>query len=446
MIPRYTLKPFDKLWSDESKFRHWLKVELAVLYARMQLGEITGDAYEAISECANFDVERIDELEAEFDHDLIAFVVCVQEYIEKAGYKEYASEFHKKLTSFDTEDPALVLMLRSALNEILNQLNSLIDTFKAKSIEHKWSLMMAITHGQNAEPGSFGALLLVYYNELLRCRERFFVILDDDLSEAKISGSVGIYGELNPEIEKIALDRLGLEPAKAETQIMQRDRIANLLSAITITGSVIEQISRTLWEMMRSSNKLLEEPRRTKQRGSSAMVHKKNPILTERMMGMPRVLRGYILAAMEGIATPECRDISQSCVERIIIPDSTTLIHYMLSKMTNLIGKMTVFKEAMADDVNVKSYGVWASQIIRNNLMSNGLDYNTAYDFLQNLCFCAVNENVHLKTLLSQSTFDIKGNKTVHDFLSVNLDELFNATNYIRNGINHIYEQNGLTE
>lgn len=440
MLQRYTLEPMKRLWGNsQTKFQFWLKVELAMLKARQLAGQLSEDAYNAIATHAKIDVARIDQLESEYRHDMIAFVVAVQESLSAAGVGQYKEELHKLLTSYDIEDPAMILMLRQAVELILVELELLSDALTAKAYEHKQTIMIARTHGQFAEPTTFGHLLLVHYYEIQRSIDRLKHALDTDLSEGKMSGAVGSYAGIDPALEAAALRELGLMPAKAETQILQRDRHANLLSIIAIAGSSIERLARTFWEMMRSEVGELQEPRSKNQRGSSAMAHKINPITTEQLMGLPRLLRGYALAAMEDIATPEGRDISQSSVERHIFPDATSLMHYMAHKAAGLVADLVVFPERMAHNLNVVSRGVWASQQIRNALMEAGVEYNPAYKYLQRATF---RTDLTLKQALAELSISETDPRTAVFILGQErLEACFDAWAYVRPGIEYMFQE-----
>jgi adenylosuccinate lyase len=429
------------LWSVQSKFEHWLKVELAMLKARVAKGQLSPLAFSAISGNARIDVSRIKELDKIYRHDLIAFVEAVQETLVQAGAGEYKEEFHKYLTSYDTEDPAAVLMLRSAVSLILEQLDGLYKALVEKAFEHKETLMIARTHGQYAEPDSFGRLLLVFASAVLRSINRLRLLLETELSEAKMSGAVGVYGGTDPKLEVLALRELGLRPALAETQILQRDRHAAVLNALAVAAGSIEQMARTFWEMMRSEVRELREPRSKHQRGSSAMAHKKNPILTEQFMGLPRLLRAYAQAAMENIPTPEGRDISQSSVERHIFPDATSLLHYLAHKTTSLVKDLEVLPRRMFYHLNEDSRGVWASQRVRNLLMEAGVGYSEAYTYVQGVCFVSEESERHLSAVLATLTLSRTDSRTGAAIVGRRLEGCFDAWAYIRAGVEYVFKQ-----
>lgn len=389
MLARYTLEPLRTIWTEEGKLATWLQVELAVLHARAELGQIPMEAYEAIEAHAKFDVKRIAELEERYQHDMIAFVECVRESLIGTPAEPWKDEVHRFVTSYDIEDPAMILLLREAAETIIECLLNLERALEAQASTFRNQFMIGRTHGQFAEPVSFGALLLVYANALSRSHARLQQVIDDDLHDGKISGAVGSFAGMNPEIERLALDHLGLVTSTAETQILQRDRHAALLTNLAIIAGTIEQMCRTFWEMMRSDVGELMEPRKSTQRGSSAMPQKRNPILTERLMGMARLVRAAAGASLENIATPEHRDISQSSVERHIFPDATAITHYMIVKATALVKGLVVNGDHMKETLD-RTYDTWAAQRVRYALVAKGVTDSDAYDLTQRIAFQAI--------------------------------------------------------
>jgi len=437
---RYTLKPMKTLWDPITKFQFWHSVECAWLRARVDCGELPPEAYEA-AKAANVTshmLKRIKELEDVYDHDMIAFVVAIKEQMG-----EWASEYHKGITSYDIEDPAFIMRLRSAWMLILGEALELESALREKAKEHKWTLMIGRTHGQYAEPTTFGHLLMVYAEAVSRSIGRLEYVLDNELNEGKISGPVGMYGEIDPKMEEKALEYLWLKPAKAETQILQRDRHAAVMAILTVLVGTIEQMARTFWEMMRSDVGELREPRKPKQRGSSAMAWKRNPILTERLEGLPRLIRGFLSAQMESIATPECRDISQSIVERYTFPNATSLAHYAVVRMTKCVENMEIFPDKMLRNLE-KTQGIWAGQRVQTALMDAGVPYNTAYEFIQRAGFVVADEENEFLLVLLQSNmyFSEDDRRTAVDVLGLEpLTNLFNPISYIQKGIEHIFSR-----
>lgn len=429
-----------KLWAEEKKFRTWFSVELAVLQSQVELGEIPREVVIAIEAHAKVSPERIAELEAIYRHDMIAFIGAIQESLEQAGVGMYKEYFHRGITSYDIEDPALILLLRQAVTLIMQELKGLHAALIAKAKEHQWTLMIARTHGQDAEPTTFGHLLLVFAKSVERSIRRLKYVRKEELQEAKISGAVGNYAGMNPLLEKHALTHLGLTPANAETQILQRDRHAFLVDVLGIAASSIEQMARTFWEMMRSGVHELEEPRTPGQRGSSAMAHKKNPIATEQLMGLARMVRSYALVSMENIATPECRDISQSSAERHIFPGATSLVHYMAHSAKNIVEGLVVFPERMRENLEQQSLGVWASQRVRNALMDASVPYDTAYTYLQEAAFEAQERKIPLRKALAVRFLSKNDRRTAELIIGKKpLEACFDAHSYIFEGIEHLF-------
>lgn len=444
MLARYTRPAFRDLWSEGNKKRMWLSVEIAFLEAREAHNNLSDKAVSAIRTHAKLDLARQDKLEAEYRHDMIAFVKDVQLSLEEAGVGQYASEVHKLLTSYDIEDPAMVLLLRQAVGMNYDELDNLQRALRVKAREHKWTLMIMRSHGQFAEPGTFGHLLLVFAEAVKRSQERLRFVIDHELSEGKISGAVGNFPGLDPNMASYALDLLNLKPAKAETQILQRDRFAAVISAVALATATIEQICRTFWEMMRSDVGELQEPRGQNQRGSSRMAYKKNPILTEQEQGIARLERGYLIAAFENVATPECRDISQSCVERVIFPDATTLLDYATAKLTKMVKDLVVFPKRMRENLD-KTYGVWAAQPIRDALMESGISYDEAYEYLQRCGFKALEQQQPLMHFMREpisgqsytSAVDVLGGERLLSF--------FDPRTYVEKGTEYIFKDEPAT-
>lgn len=445
MLKRYTLPPMDQLWGrPERQFEGWLDVEIAAMRARVTLGELPGQAYQAIvkfRETVTVDVERIRTLERLYGHDMIAFIEAMRELLVVDGAEETARQFHIPFTSYDIEDPALIVRLREGTIEIREALHRLEDVLLRRAHEHQWTLMLGRTHGQYAEPTTFGCLLMVFRHEVRRVIRRLTLAIELELSEGKMSGAVGAYGDINPELEKAALGYLGLAPAAAETQILQRDRHAALLGVYAVAAGVVEHLCRVFWELMRSEVRELEEPRTEEQRGSSAMPWKKNPILTERLQGMARLIRGYAIPAFENIATPDWRDISQSSVERHIFPDATAVLYYMAVKATELVDGLKVFAGRMQYRLVVASAGVWAGQWVRDALIDAGVEPNIAYRYIQRIGFRAADEGIHLQELLAEPLSTTDSRTGTEIIGPATIDKLFDPLARIRTGVEHIFRE-----
>ncbi len=376
MIDRYTLPEMGDIWSEQNKFQKWLDFEIVVCEALSELGKIPADAVERIREKAAFTVERVNEIEATTDHDVIAFLTNVAEYI--GNDSRYV---HLGLTSSDLLDTALSLQLKQAGEILLARLDELRDAVKRRAIEHKKTIMIGRSHGVHAEPTTFGLKLLVWYDELGRRRgalERAVELV----SYGKVSGSVGNYAHLDPRAEELVMEKLGLKPAPVSTQIVQRDRHAEFVGAIALAGATIEKMAVEVRGLQRTEVLEVEEFFKKGQKGSSSMPHKRNPILSERMCGMARLLRGYATAAIENVALWHERDISHSSIERVILPDATITLHYMLVKWTRLMDNLLVYPENMMKNVEM-THGLIYSQKLLLELAQAGLSREDAYALVQ---------------------------------------------------------------
>lgn len=419
MIERYALKEIKSLWTVEAQFTRWLEVELSVIKARQELKLIPDNVYDTINSKAKINVSRILEIENVVDHDVIAFIKSVTE-----NFNDEERYFHKGLTSSDIVDTALSLgMLRSS-KLILNELNELLVIIKEKSIEHKYTITMGRTHGVHAEPTSFGLKLLTYFYELNRNKDRLLNSIEN-ISHAKLSGAVGNYANITPEIEEKALNLLGLKPCKISTQIVPRDIHTEFLNTIALIGASIERLASEIRHLQRTEVSELQEPFKKGQRGSSAMPHKKNPILCERLCGLARVLRSNAITSFENINLWHERDISHSSAERIIIPDSIQIIYYMITKSKNLIKNLIVNKDKMLDNFN-SSYNLVFSQNVLNKLIDLGMLREEAYTTVQKLSFTAVNEKRDFKDLVQED------NLLSNYLKDVSLDELFSPNHYLK--------------
>jgi adenylosuccinate lyase len=376
LVPRYTREEMGRIWAAENRYRTWLAIELAVCEAWAERGVIPAQSMERIRSRANFDPDRIDEIEKITRHDVIAFTTSVAEFVG-----EDSRFIHKGLTSYDVVDTALSLLLRQAGLLIRKGLEDLLDALKARAFEHRHTYMIGRSHGIHAEPITFGLKLAVFYSEMSRHLTRWDAALDT-ISVGKISGAVGTYAHLDPQMEEAILARVGLKPAPISTQIIQRDRHAAYFSALALMGSSIEKIAVEIRHLQRSEVGEVEEFFHAGQKGSSAMPHKRNPVLTENLSGLARVLRGHALAAMENVPLWHERDISHSSVERIIAPDATILADFMLSRMTEVIRNMKVYEDRMTENLK-SSRGLFFSESILLKLVERGLTREEAYALVQ---------------------------------------------------------------
>ncbi len=425
MIPRYTTPELGRIWSDQYRYETWLKIEIAVCEVLCEMGDVPSASLAVIKEKAAFDIQGIEEIEETTRHDVIAFLTNV------AGYVGPDSRFiHQGMTSSDLLDTALALQCVEAGKEIRKRLVKFIEVTKAQAQKYKYTWQIGRTHGIHAEPITFGLKLALWSLDL----ERGLVRLDaalEEIATGKISGAVGTFAHLSPAVEEKVCQQLGLSPAPISTQIVQRDRHAGYLSAIALVGAAIEKIALEIRHLQRTEVREAEEPFRKGQKGSSAMPHKRNPIVTEQMCGMARLLRTNALAAMENIALWHERDISHSSIERVILPDSTTLIHYMLGKMINLIDDLLVYPERMLENLNA-SGGLIFSQNILLALIGTGLTREDAYAMVQKHAMKVWNEGGNFQAelkadddvgaLLDDSALDACFD---YEHLKDNIDQLF---------------------
>jgi adenylosuccinate lyase len=395
MIPRYTLPAMADLWSDQARFEAMLRVELAVLRVLAAEGAVPGEAVEAIATRGRVDVARISELERTTDHDVIAFVSQVAETVGEEG-----RWLHFGLTSSDVVDTALALQCRAAGELLLTELDATIEVVAARAREHASTRMMGRTHSVHAEPITFGLKLASWAFELDRARTRIRTATDD-LATGKISGPVGTYSQLGPEVEAAALGALGLHADPVSTQIVQRDRHAAFLAAIAVAGGSIERFATEVRNLQHTEIAELQEPFRAGQKGSSAMPHKRNPITAERLSGLARLLRGYALAALEDQALWHERDISHSSVERVALPGSTTLLHYMLVRFRALADGLVVRTDRMAENIE-RGLGLHASSRLLTALVEDGgLSREAAYAIVQRAALRAADERRSFRDLVT---------------------------------------------
>ncbi|MBW4696355.1 MAG: adenylosuccinate lyase [Aphanocapsa lilacina HA4352-LM1] len=376
MIERYTLPEMGALWTEEQKYRNWLRVEMAACEALAELGEIPRAAWQEIRSKAGFDVGRIAALEAEVRHDVIAFLTSVSEHVGPAG-----RFIHLGLTSSDVLDTALALQLVQALDVLALKLEELMAATRAKAREHRDTVMIGRTHGIHAEPITFGFKLAGWLAELARHAERLRA-LRPRLAAGKLSGAVGTYANLDPRVEARACELLGLVPDTASTQVISRDRHAEFVQALALMAGSIERFAVEIRNLQRTDVLEVEEYFAAGQKGSSAMPHKRNPITSEQLTGLARIVRSNATAALENMALWHERDISHSSVERVILPDSAILVHYMLVKFTALVEKLAVYPENMARNLH-RYGGVVFSQRVLLALVAKGLTREEAYRIVQ---------------------------------------------------------------
>jgi adenylosuccinate lyase len=376
MIERYTRPEMGRIWTLENKYRKWLEVEMAVCEAQAECGSIPSQAMEEIRGRAAFEVSRIDEIETETRHDVIAFLTNVAEHVGPS-----ARFIHQGLTSSDVLDTAMALLLTEASDLLLTDLENLLAILKRQAYAWKDTVMMGRSHGIHAEPITFGLKFALWHAEMARHRERL-QHARESIRVGKMSGAVGTFAGIDPAIEKSACDRLGLTPAPISNQIIQRDRYAEFFATLAMTGCSVEKIAVEIRHLQRTEVREAEEFFAPGQKGSSAMPHKRNPIACENLAGLARVLRGNALAAMENVALWHERDISHSSVERIIAPDSTILLDYMLARLARVLERLTVYPRNMLRNLELTG-GLCFSQRVLLALTHKGLSREQAYHLVQ---------------------------------------------------------------
>ncbi|HAZ45180.1 MAG TPA: adenylosuccinate lyase [Cyanobacteria bacterium UBA11369] len=385
MIERYTLPEMGNLWTETYKLKTWLQVEIAVCEAQAELGYIPAEAVEEIKAKANFDPQRVLEIEAEVRHDMIAFLTNVNEYVGDAG-----RYIHLGLTSSDVLDTALALQLVASVNVLLERVEDLIQAIRYQAQQHRNTVMIGRSHGIHAEPITFGFKLAGWLAEVLRHRDRL-VRLRHDIAVGKISGAVGTYANIEPRVEAYACQKLGLQPDTASTQVVSRDRHADFVQTLALVAASIERFAVEIRNLQRTDVLEVEEFFSKGQKGSSAMPHKRNPIRSERLTGMARIIRGHAVAAIENVALWHERDISHSSVERVILPDACILTHFMLVDITDLVKHLLVYPENMARNMNVYG-GVVFSQRVLLTLVGKGISREEAYAIVQSCAHQAWNK------------------------------------------------------
>jgi len=395
MIPRYTLPEMGAIWTDRARFELMLRVEIAVARAEVSRGMVPAEVFRAIESRARIDVDRITEIEKTTDHDVIAFVSQVAETVGEAG-----RFLHLGLTSSDVLDTALGLQLQAAGSRLIEDLDVLIETLVARARAEATTVMMGRTHSVHAEPTTMGLKIAGWAFEMARDRTRLAAAVDD-AATGKISGPVGTYSHLDPDLEEEVLADLGLRRDPISTQIVQRDRHAAFVAAIAITGGSLERIATEIRNLQHTEIGELMEPFKVGQKGSSAMPHKRNPILSERIAGMARLLRGYAAAALEDQPLWHERDISHSSAERVLLPDATILLDYMLVKAAGLVERLVVRPERMRENID-RGLGLHCSGRVLLALVEEaGLSRDEAYAVVQRNSLRAADERRGLRELLA---------------------------------------------
>ena len=393
MIPRYTRPEMARIWSDENRFRTWLAVEVAATETLAEAGLVPKDAAKAIKERADFRVERIHEIEAEVRHDVIAFTTAVAEIVGP-----HARWFHYGLTSNDVVDTAQALLIRQANEVIAQDLHRLSEVLERRAWEFKDTPMIGRTHGIHAEPITFGFKIANWYSETQRNIERF-IAAAEDMRVGKFSGAVGVFAHLTPELEEKICARIGLKAAAVSSQVIQRDRHAHYLATLAVIASTLDKIATELRHLQRTEVREAEEFFSEKQKGSSAMPHKRNPVTLEQISGLARLVRANAQAGFENVALWHERDISHSSVERVILPDSTTLMDYMLNKITSILETMYVYPERMRANLDSTHGLIFSGQLLLD-LVEHGVSREDAYRLVQSHAMRAWKEGLNFHDLV----------------------------------------------
>jgi adenylosuccinate lyase len=427
MIERYSLAKMSGIWQDENKFRIMLEIELLVCEAQSLQNLIPKSVVKRIKSKARFNLSRIKKIEEKTQHDIVAFLTNVAEYIGSD-----AKYLHIGLTSSDLLDTTLGVQLKQASDILIEDLRKLLNLLAAKAKKYKDTVCIGRTHGVHAEPITFGLKLALWYEETKRNLERLHQA-KLAVSTGKISGAVGTYSNIAPEVETYICKKLGLKPAAISTQVIQRDVYAQYLSTLALIGTSLEKFAMEIRHLQRTEVLEVEEPFGRGQKGSSAMPHKRNPVICERICGLTRLLRGNALAGLENIPLWHERDISHSSAERVILPDSSIVLDYMLNKFIEVIAGLRVYPQNMLVNL-VKTKGLIFSQRVLLTLMNKGLSRPKAYDLVQRCAMQSWKQNTDFKG-------NLLNNKEVSKYLSPKeLDEIFNLNYYLRN-VNKIFKR-----
>ncbi|MCS7280336.1 MAG: adenylosuccinate lyase [Desulfobacterota bacterium] len=419
MIERYTLPRMANIWNEENKFKRWLEIELLICEAYAKLGVIPEDVLKEIKEKAKVDVERIKELEKRTKHDVVAFIECVSEYI--GPLSRY---FHMGITSSDILDTCFSCQLKEACEIIIKDVEELMEVLKRRAFEFKDVPMIGRTHGVHAEPITFGLKLANFYDEMKRNLERL-KNAKERVSYGKISGAVGTYAHVPPFVEEYVMEKLGLKVAPISSQIISRDYYAEFFTTLAILASTIERMAQEVRHLQRTEVSEAEEFFDVGQTGSSAMPHKRNPIASENLSGLARLIRAYAQAALENIPLWHERDISHSSVERVIGPDATILVDYMLERLKNLYDRLLVYPEKMRMNLE-KTRGLYHSESVLVSLMKKGVPRSTAYRITQQIAMRCYENGLDFKN-------EIKKDEEIRKYLSLEeIEEAIDDKKYLR--------------
>ncbi|MBT9164426.1 MAG: Adenylosuccinate lyase [candidate division WS2 bacterium] len=401
MIKRYTRPEMGKIWEDTYKYQKWLEVEIAVCEAQFELGNILEESLKIIKERASFDINRLEEIEQVVKHEVIAFLTAVGEAVGPE-----AKYIHMGLTSSDVIDTSLALQMKESAELIIKGLLVLKNVLREKAFQYKNTPCIGRTHGIHAEPMVLGLKFTLWYEDLKRCLIRVEQA-KEIISFGKISGPIGTFSSISPEVEEIVCQKLGLKPEPVATQVVQRDRHAEFMLALALVASFLEKIALEIRHLQRTEVREVEEPFSYGQKGSSAMPHKKNPIGSENICGLARLVRSNAFASLENIALWHERDISHSSVERVIIPDSIILVDYMINRLTGILQNLIIHPERMLENLEV-SFGLYNSQKILLALTDKGLSRERAYEIVQKIALECWEKGTSFKTALSNHNEIIK--------------------------------------
>ena len=427
MIPRYARKEMSRVWSPENRYQAWLDIEILACEAMAELGQIPEEALRNIKERAGFDLARIEEIEAVTKHDVIAFVSNVAEHVGEDG-----RYIHLGLTSSDILDTSLAVLLKTASQILLDDMDALLQVLKDQAMAHKNTLMIGLSHGIHAEPVTFGLKMALWFQEMERNRERL-VRAREAISVGKIAGAVGTFSFVDPAVEAHVCRRLGLRPAPVATQIVQRDRHAEFFTTLAIIASSIDKFAQEIRLLQRTEVREAEEYFSPGQKGSSAMPHKRNPVLSENLSGLSRLMRSYALAALEDIPLWHERDISHSSVERVMAPDATILLDFMLARFTGLMERLVVYPERMLANIAM-TRGLIFSQMVLLKLVERGMSREKAYAVVQRSAMESWTKDLDFRGLL-------EADGEVTSFLTAaDLDAVFRVENFLGQ-IDFIYER-----
>lgn len=427
MIPRYSRDVMTNIWSPENKYQKWLDVEVLACEAMNKLGKIPKSALKNIKGKVSINISRIDEIEKTTKHDVIAFLTSLTEKVGEDG-----RFIHMGMTSSDVLDTAFAVQLKEAGEILLDDIDKLLAVLKRRAYEHKNTLMIGRSHGIHAEPITFGLKIALWYQEMKRNRQRL-MRAKESVSCGKISGAVGTFSFIDPFVEEYVCEKLGLKPAPVSSQIVQRDRHAEFFTTLAIIASSIDKFAQEIRLLQRTEVREAEEYFSPGQKGSSAMPHKRNPILSENLSGLARLVRSYSVASLEDIALWHERDISHSSVERVIGPDATIALDFMLSRFTNMIDKLVIYPERMMYNLNM-THGVIFSQMVLLALIEKGTTREDAYAIVQNNAMKSWKEGLEFKDLLEKDS-------TVTKYLKKKeLNALFDVKNFLKN-LNFIFNR-----